>query len=41
VSRGEKAWHFAEQPVADFFRKFAENNGLTNIIVFYTPARQP
>jgi hypothetical protein len=32
-------WHFAEQPVADFFRKFAEENDLTNIRVIYTPPR--
>jgi len=33
-------WHFAEEPVADFFRKFAEERKLTNIVVFYTPPRQ-
>jgi hypothetical protein len=34
-------WHFAEQPVADFFRKFAKENGLTNVVVIYTPPRRP
>jgi len=33
--------HFAEQSVADYFRNYAERNGLTNIIVIYTPADQP
>lgn len=34
-------WHFAEQPVADFFRRYAEDNGLSNIVVIYTPPAQP
>jgi hypothetical protein len=32
-------WHFAEQPVANFFRAFAVDEGLTNIHVIYTPPR--
>lgn len=31
-------WHFAEKPVADFFRNFAREDGLTNIVVKFTPA---
>jgi hypothetical protein len=34
-------WHFAEKPVADFFRKFTEKNKLTNIVVIFTPPRLP
>ena len=34
-------WHFAEQSIADYFRNYAERNGLTNIIVIYTPPDQP
>jgi len=34
-------WHFAERPVADFFRAFADKNRLSNIIVIYTPPVQP
>jgi hypothetical protein len=34
-------WHFAERAVADFFRKFAEDKELTNILVIYTPPRRP
>jgi hypothetical protein len=34
-------WHFAEQPVAKFFRRYADDNGFTNIIVIYTPPDQP
>jgi hypothetical protein len=34
-------WHFAEQSVADYFSNYAEQNGLTNIIVIYTPPDQP
>jgi restriction endonuclease fold toxin 5 of polymorphic toxin system len=34
-------WHFAEQPVADYFRVFAEQNRLSNIVVLYTPAITP
>lgn len=34
-------WHFAEEPVAEFFRGFAERNEFTNIIVLYTPAASP
>lgn len=34
-------WHFAEEPVADFFRRFAEKNKLTNIVVIFTPPRRP
>jgi hypothetical protein len=33
-------WHFAEQSVANYFSNYAEENGLTNIIVIYTPALQ-
>ncbi len=25
-------WHFAEEPVADFFREFAEENGLSKVV---------
>jgi filamentous hemagglutinin len=32
-------WHFAEQPVADYFRGYAHDNKLFNIIVLYTPPR--
>jgi hypothetical protein len=31
-------WHFAEKPVADFFKRFAEQQHLFNIIVIHTPA---
>jgi hypothetical protein len=31
-------WHFAERPVADYFRDFVENEHLLNILVLYTPA---
>jgi hypothetical protein len=34
-------WHFAEEPVADFFRDYAENSHLPNILVLYTPAEAP
>lgn len=34
-------WHFAEQPVADFFGEYAKKNRLTNIIVIYTSPDQP
>jgi len=34
-------WHFAAQPVADYFRNYAQENGLSNIIVIYTPPRRP
>jgi hypothetical protein len=34
-------WHFAEEPVADVFRKYAEENDLTNIVVIYTPSDGP
>jgi Restriction endonuclease fold toxin 5 len=32
-------WHFAEEPVADFFRAYAEKYKLTNIVAIYTPPR--
>jgi hypothetical protein len=34
-------WHFAERPVADYFRKFAEEERLKNIVVIHTPAEVP
>lgn len=37
----EVEWHFAEKSVADFFRAFATENKLKNIVVIYTPARRP
>jgi hypothetical protein len=30
-------WHFAEQPVADYFRRAFAKEGLSNITVIYTP----
>jgi hypothetical protein len=30
-------WHFAEQPVADYFRRAFAEEGLSNITVIYTP----
>jgi Restriction endonuclease fold toxin 5 len=30
-------WHFAEQPVADYFRKAFADEGWSNITVLYTP----
>jgi hypothetical protein len=30
-------WHFAEQPVADYFRKAFADNNWSNITVIYTP----
>jgi hypothetical protein len=30
-------WYVAEEPVADYIRKFARENGFTNIQVFYHP----
>lgn len=30
-------WHFAEQPVADYFRDAFARRGLSNITVIYTP----
>jgi hypothetical protein len=30
-------WHFAEQPVADYFREVFQGKGWSNITVFYTP----
>jgi filamentous hemagglutinin len=32
-------WHFAEEPVADFFRSYAEKYRLSNIRVIYTSPR--
>jgi Restriction endonuclease fold toxin 5 len=32
-------WHFAEQPVADYFCAFASKNKLSNVAVSYTPVR--
>jgi hypothetical protein len=34
-------WHFAEKPVADFFRKYAMDNHFLNILVLHTPAEAP
>jgi hypothetical protein len=34
-------WYFAEKPVADFFRDYAENNQLLNVLVLHTPAEAP
>jgi hypothetical protein len=34
-------WHFAEPAVADYFRNYAEQNDMMNIIVIYTPADYP
>lgn len=30
-------WHVAEEPVADYIRKYARENGFTNVQVFYHP----
>ena len=40
-SRRKVEWHFAEQPVADFFRAYVEKYKLNNIVVIYTPPRRP
>jgi hypothetical protein len=34
-------WHFAEPSVADYFRAFAEQEKLGNIVVRFTPANSP
>jgi hypothetical protein len=34
-------WHFAEKPVADFFRDYARDEFLSNVIAFYTPPEGP
>jgi len=34
-------WHFAEKPAAEFLRKFAAQNRLSNIVVIYTPPESP
>jgi hypothetical protein len=31
-------WHFAEEPVADYYKKWAASKGFANIIVIHTPA---
>jgi hypothetical protein len=31
-------WHFAEKPVADFFKRYATEQHLFNVVVFFTPA---
>jgi filamentous hemagglutinin len=32
-------WHFAEPGVADYFRAYAQNQNLTNVVVIYTPVK--
>jgi hypothetical protein len=32
-------WHFAEKPVADYFREYVREEKIENVIMFYTPAR--
>ena len=34
-------WHFAEKPVADYFRDFAQQGLFSNVIVLYTPPEAP
>lgn len=34
-------WHFAEKPVADFFRAYVNEKEYSNVIVLYTPAVRP
>lgn len=42
AARGRNVeWHFAEKSVADYFRRYAEHQGLGNIIVIYDPPKQP
>ncbi|MGH9552598.1 MAG: hypothetical protein ACRD3W_24675, partial [Terriglobales bacterium] len=33
-------WHFADAQVADYFRKWAQDSKLHNVVVIHTPASE-